>query len=445
MASTITAYGSTGTQIWGLGNNLINTGDLVNMELQALEARKSPMLRQKQTVTNNKQVYSNFKDDFNSLVQAVRKVSSFTGSNKDVAMSSSGSMSVQAGSNAISGSYEVKIDKLATRHQLAGGAFDLTNTVNFNGTVQINGKSLSIDASMTYKQLIDKMNAGDYGVSVYTIHSGTTDSLFMTAKNSGAAGITLTQGATDTFWQSLGFLNADGTASKTITAAQDAAYSINGVALTSASNTIENALPGVTLTLEAVTASPVQLTIGSSNQDEAVAAIQAMTSEYNNAIGKLESYGGEGGALQGSNVILNTSRALASIGSFQAGGAYASSFGIQMDKTGRVTLDTAKLQEAFKKDPEGAKAFFFGANGLGKNIESQLDKVFGETGIIGGKIKSFDEELKKVNAQISKIDDLNRTKQDAIIAKYAKLEQQMSALNTQLNYIKAATKQPSED
>ncbi|MFX3622733.1 MAG: flagellar hook-associated protein 2 [Ectobacillus sp.] len=452
MASSVTAYGSTGTQLWGLGNTLIDTKDLVELELQALEMRKSPMLNQRQRLTNDKQAYSNFKSEFNALLESVRKLASFTGSSKAVTTSSSGSVSVQASSNAISGTYEVGVTQLAARHQIAGGALDLNAKVNLNNQISeelfINGKSLTVTPDMTYKQVIDKINAGGYGVSLYTIHNGTTDNLFMTASSSGKAGeIMLSGGTASNLWQTLGFLDANNAIKTTITEAQDAQYSINGVSLTSATNTIENALPGVTLTLENITppTNPVKFTVGDSTAEEEIGLIEAMVTEYNNAVGKLETYAGEAGVLQGSTAALSTSRALASLAMFQLNGKYASSFGIQMDKTGRITLDKQKLQEAFKQDADGAKAFFFGINGLGKHLDSGLNKVFGETGIIGGKLKSFDDELKRVNDQIAKIDELNRTKQDAIIAKYAKFEQQMAALNAQLSYIKAATKQPDDD
>ncbi|UOY93391.1 flagellar hook-associated protein 2 [Ectobacillus sp. JY-23] len=447
MAGTVTAYGSNGTQIWGLGNNLINTADLVEMELQALEARKSPMLRQKNTATTNKQTYSNFQNDFSSLIQAVRKVASFTGSEKAVTLSTAGYVDVKAGASAISGSYKIEVAKLATRHQVGGGtAINLAATVTSATGVKLNGKDIVIDAGMTYKQLIDKINGGDYGVSVYTIKDATGDRLYMTAKNSGVASAITIESGTGSLWQDIGIVDGSN-AFKNIIEAQDAEYSINGVSLTNASNTVENILPGVSITLTTPTPAntPVTVNVGDSSVNDSVSIIQAMSNEYNNAISKLGTYGGEGGVLQGSNAVLTTSKALGTIGTFQVNGKYASSYGIQMDKTGRITIDTTKLQDAFKKDPDGAKAFFFSVNGLGKHLEKQLDKVFGETGSIGSKIKSYDEELQKINKQITKIDELNRSRQDAIIAKYAKLEQQMAALNTQLNYIKAATKTDKDD
>jgi flagellar hook-associated protein 2 len=447
VAGTVTAYGSNGTQIWGLGNTLINTADLVEMELQALEARKSPMLRQKNTATTNKQTYSNFQNDFSSLIQAVRKVASFTGSEKAVTMSTAGYVDVKAGASAISGSYKIEVAKLATRHQVGGGtAINLAATVTSATGVKLNGKDVVIDAGMTYKQLIDKINGGDYGVSVYTIKDATGDRLYMTAKNSGVASAITIESGTGSLWQDIGIVDGSN-AFKNIIEAQDAEYSINGVSLTNASNTVENILPGVSITLTTPTPAntPVTVNVGDSSVNDSVSIIQAMSNEYNNAIGKLGTYGGEGGVLQGSNAVLSTSRALGAISIFQVNGKYASSYGIQMDKTGRINLDATKLQDAFKKDPDGAKAFFFGANGLGKYLEKQLDKVFGETGSIGSRIKSYDEELQKINTQITKIDELNRSRQDAIIAKYAKLEQQMAALNTQLNYIKAVTKKDNDD
>lgn len=60
MAGTISDYGGR-QQIWNLGNNIIDTKKLVDLELQALEMKKSPYTTQKQTLTNEKNVYASMK------------------------------------------------------------------------------------------------------------------------------------------------------------------------------------------------------------------------------------------------------------------------------------------------------------------------------------------------------------------------------------------------
>ncbi|MGQ7102112.1 hypothetical protein ACUOAQ_32245 [Escherichia sp. SP-MK] len=104
----------------------------------------------------------------------------------------------------------------------------------------------------TYKDLINKINDGDYGVSAYTLGG----KVFMSAKNEGMGGeIKFTSEKSDLF-QKMGLSTVDGKAVNVINEAQDAIYSINGIEGKSASNTIET-LPGVKVELLKVTESKV--------------------------------------------------------------------------------------------------------------------------------------------------------------------------------------------
>lgn len=66
MAGTISNYGDR-QQIWNLGNNIIDTKKLVDLELQALEMKKSPYTTQKQTLTNENKVYASMKKSLQIL------------------------------------------------------------------------------------------------------------------------------------------------------------------------------------------------------------------------------------------------------------------------------------------------------------------------------------------------------------------------------------------
>ncbi|MCP8968838.1 flagellar hook-associated protein 2 [Ectobacillus ponti] len=446
MTATVTSMGGN-NQIWNLGNNMINTADLVNLEMQALETRKSPMTTRKQNITNEKSIYEGFKKDFSKLVQTFKDMSSFKGTDKPTTLSQTGFVSAAASADAISGTFSLTVDKLAERHQISGTKnvadldADLGVSDQFTLTVGTKSYSIPVTPDMSVRDLINNVNNGNYGVSMYTVGSR----VFMAASESGTANtISLTDGASNTLRDTLGLLAADGTVN-TMTAAQDAAYTVNGVPLTSSSNTVENAISGVTLNLQQTTTSPVRLDVSNSTDAAATKMVQDMVSTFNDAVGILSNYAGEGSYMQASTAALSTGRAMSQIASFELNGQRLSTFGIQTDKTGNLTVDSAKLAAAFKQNPDAAKQFFFGASGLSSYMNKQMDPVFGDTGMVSGRVQSLDGELKKVNDQIDKIDASNKDKQAAIIDKYSKYEQQMSALNVQLSYLKAITNQKSSD
>ncbi len=95
MAGTISDYGGR-QQIWNLGNNMIDTSKLVDLELQALEMKKSPYTTQRQTLTNEKNVYASMKKEFGSLVQVFKDLYAFKGDEKKTTLSKDGFMTAQA-------------------------------------------------------------------------------------------------------------------------------------------------------------------------------------------------------------------------------------------------------------------------------------------------------------------------------------------------------------
>ena len=93
-----------------------------------------------------------------------------------------------------------------------------------------------------------------------------------------------------------------------------------------------------------------------------------MKDEYNKAVGNLDLFAGENGAMQGNNISFSLSNSMTSLFKHSQDNKYLFSFGIQVDKTGKMTLDE-KLKTAFKENPESAKQFFFGFNGVGHEME----------------------------------------------------------------------------
>ena len=63
----------------------------------------------------------------------------------------------------------MKITQLAQRHQIASDEIkDIDAKLNRDETLKLGDKELKITSDMTYKDLINKINDGDYGVSAYT-------------------------------------------------------------------------------------------------------------------------------------------------------------------------------------------------------------------------------------------------------------------------------------
>ncbi|QWG63016.1 flagellar hook-associated protein 2 [Bacillus mycoides] len=459
MAGTLTGIGGR-QQIWNLGNNMIDTSNFVELEMQALDMRKTPYTTEKQQLTQDKQVYASLKTQFTPFTQVFKDLAAFKGNEKKVTTTQDGYINVKADGGAIAGTFNMTITQLAQRHQIASNKIaDINAKLPKDEILKLGGKDLKVTTDMTYKDLINKINDGDYGVSAYTLG----DKIFMSSKKEGTDGEIDFSGNTSTLFQDIGLVKADGTAVNTINEAQNAKYSINGIEAESFTNTIE-ALPGVKIELLKVTEPKVEgtpdagtttdpkakgvelkFTVSDSNVTDAANIIKKMVAEYNKAVSTVDLFAGKDGVFQGQVIMQSVRQALNNVVTFSQDDNYLFSFGIQLKQDGTMEVNEEKLTQALKEKPDAAKQFFFGSNGLGKMMEEPLERLFGDKGVVGERVKNIDSRVSDLDKKIRDIEKQNLQKQDEIVKKYQKLESTLAALDSQLKTIKAMTKQKSDD
>ncbi|HDR7563602.1 MULTISPECIES: flagellar hook-associated protein 2 [Bacillus] len=459
MAGTLTGIGGR-QQIWNLGNNMIDTSNFVELEMQALDMRKTPYTNEKNQLSQDKLLYTSLKSEFSSFTQTFKNLAAFKGNEKKVTTTQDGYINVKADGGAIAGTFNMTITQLAQRHQIASNPItDINAKLPKDETLKLGGKDLKVTTDMTYKDLINKINDGDYGVSAYTLG----DKIFMSSKKEGTDGEINFKENTSTLFQDIGLAKADGTAVNTINEAQNAIYSINGIPGKSSTNTIE-ALPGVKIELLKVTESKAEgtpdagtttdpkakgidlkFTVSDSNVTDASNIIKKMVADYNKAVSTIDIFAGKGGAFQGQAIMQSVRQAMNNVVTFSQDGNYLFSFGIQLKQDGTMEVNDEQLTKALKDKPDAAKQFFFGSNGLGKMMEEPLDKLFGDKGVVGERVKNIDSRVSDLDKKIKDIETQNLQKQDEIVKKYQKLESTLAELDSQLKTIKAMTKQKSDD
>jgi flagellar hook-associated protein 2 len=159
---------------------------------------------------------------------------------------------------------------------------------------------------------------------------------------------------------------------------QDAVFSVDGVTTTSASNTVTDALPGMTLQLlSAAPAESVQIEVTNNNSDVET-AVNTFVSAYNTVIGDLNTQEGNSSSgspepLYGNSTVANLQEQLQESLIFsQSSGAITSlsQLGITANDDGTLSLDGSTLDSALDNNFQGAMNFFqssgsittFGAN-----------------------------------------------------------------------------------
>ena len=241
----------------------------------------------------------------------------------------------------------------------------------------------------------------------------------------------------------------------TLQSAQDASFTLNGMAMTRSSNVVTDALDGVTLKLNSVTGSAVQLGV-SFNATDISAAAQRFVDAYNVltefitvATGPAIKDNDLSGTLQNDTsvrALKATLRAKLTARSSSASGnaTHWSVLGISLDREGVLQLDAAKFKSTFEKNPtdvvkalsnNASEPYIYSgsASGLAGDMAIAAYGMVRSTGVLADVTKSYEGKLSRLETEQSKLD-----KQiEAITARY---ERQFSALNAVLAEFKATSK-----
>jgi hypothetical protein len=222
--------------------------------------------------------------------------------------------------------------------------------------------------------------------------TGATQALRITATDAGGAPTTSGLGT-------LAFDPPGGATGLTQTqAARNAEATLNGLAITSESNTLSGVLDGASITLLKETGTTAVNVAVASDTTAMKTALTAFTSAYN----ALNSYLAEqtkydestktAGTLQGDSTAIglrNQMRGLLRAGS-TASGAFGSltDIGFNVQRDGSISTDPGKLEKAFAKLPELAKLFSSADDssadklGFGQRFRQLADQVTGSEGTL---------------------------------------------------------------
>lgn len=159
----------------------------------------------------------------------------------------------------------------------------------------------------------------------------------------------------------------------TPTVGSDASITIGGQTLTSSSNTFTGLMPGVDVTLGAAATGSATITIARDSQS-LVDSVKSLVDSVNLALDDIASLTSFDTASQARGLLVgdSTLRTIKSqLIETVTGGVNGQSLapvGIQVDRTGKIVFDAAKLKDAYAADPTGTAAKFAGSiewNGSG--------------------------------------------------------------------------------
>ncbi|UQV48037.1 flagellar filament capping protein FliD [Janthinobacterium lividum] len=243
----------------------------------------------------------------------------------------------------------------------SGGAYLNTNFTQ-DGT-QATG-SVVIDATNnTLQGIRDAINNAGLGVTASIVSDGSDKPyhLVLSSTKTGANSamkISLSGSdgqPADSALNNLLSYDASGTQNlKQNSAAQNTMFSVNGIAITSSSNSVDTAIEGVTLGITKIGTSNLSVAKDTSTVKTSITAFVKAYNDLNTSISKMTAYNPDtktGGVLLGDATVKSIQSQLrrqlgAPITGLNSSMSTLSQVGISFQKDGSLTLDTSKLDKA---------------------------------------------------------------------------------------------------
>ncbi|MBW8337330.1 flagellar hook protein FliD [Stutzerimonas stutzeri] len=319
--------------------------------------------------------------------------------------SQEGYATATVGSKAQPGSYQFYVEQLASKQQVAvQGLAD----GSLSGTLTLKGQDFDLSGYATLEEAAKAINAtADLGVQATLVRSNGQVNLVLTSAESGAA---------NAFAVSLAG-NAAATAT-TLSEAADArirmggSFGAGGIELTSSSNTFDNVIDGVSLSVSKLHKdgdAALTLTVGQ-DLSATKAKAKSFVDAFNALMTSFDSLTASGsessarGALAGDSSVRAIEGRLNTLLRTDFAGNSLINFGISADRNGKLTIDSARFEAAVAKDPAGFEALFTGKDNLLDSIDKTVAAYTSSAnGMLKNRMDTLDLNLRRTNEQFDKL------------------------------------------
>jgi flagellar hook-associated protein 2 len=393
--------------------------------------------------------------NFRSALSSLKTVDVF--STRSATSSATTTLTASANPKAVPGTYSIDVERLATAQQIsskpfAGGSSTVVGTGTLTVSLGTKSFNLAIGAdNSTLAGIRDAINkaADNPGVRATIVQGSDGAHLVLSSSNTGAANtITVAQAGGDGGLAQLNYSAASPANFTVIQAAQDAKIKVANVTVTSATNTVTDAIDGVTLTLNKVTGEdddPVTLTVG---YDKSAVSnrIQNFVSAYNSLekqIASLRSYDPatkNAGPMLGDSLLTGIENELrssisSSVAGQGAGFQTLSSIGITTQADGTLAVDDSKLQKALTTNFDAVGALFGSDNGVAARMFKQVDDRLKSGGTIDSRSKNLVAQQTDISKRRDQLNVRMKAVQDSYLKQFTQLDTLLSQMQVTSSYL----------
>ena len=454
MATTSTAVTSSGSVI-----------DVQSIVSQLISAQSAPLTKLQSTATSLTTSISSFgtiKSQLSAFQDAARALSTATTWQATSPTSSDETtLKVTSSPSAAAANMSIVVSQLAQAQSavststyasgaavLGGGSLSIqlgsVAAGGFTADTDRSAITLNIAAGSTLAQVRDAINAADAGVTATLVSDSGQSRLMLRSATTGAENAFQIQASGDAGIAALAYTpGTTGGGMTTAQTAQDARYAIDGVQLSAPTNTIENALDGVNLSLQKVSATPVNVSIAS-DQKSIRDAVDKFVAAYNSldaTIASLTKYDQTtkvAGNLQGNSIVVglrNKMRDL--VTQTVTGGNYGTlnSIGITLQRDGSLKVDDARFNAA-AANPSNLRTLFVGSRqsaettGIAARLGDFVSSTLGVDGAVTNALETLNSRKTNNQRQQDDFSDRLTQLQARLVKTYSALDAKLASLQS---------------
>lgn len=387
------------------------------------------------------------------------------------------SVGVASTTSAAAGTYQVNVTQLAKAQSLSSKAYAASTTSVGTGSLHIElgswDSGLTTFTADAAKAAIDvpviagqdsleaikaSINAANAGITASIVTDASGAKLVFTSSSGAASAVRITASDddgnnTDASGLSALAFNPPAAAGQMTQnqAAKDATATINGLSVSSATNTLTGVISGVTLTLYKETASAVQVNVAldSSSIKKAVADFAKAYSDINGYITQQTKYDAatkKAAALQGDRATLTLQSNLRQVflSNSSASLVYSrlSDIGLEIQSDGSMKVNDTKLSAALAANPaEVTKLFSSTASadtaqqGFAVRVKAVASQLIASDGAITTRTQSLRDNITRNQNQQKQLEDRVALIQQRLTKQYSSLDTilgQINAVNSSL-------------
>ena len=462
--STSSTTSATSSLISALGGGSgIDFGALAtNLSVAQFAARKDQLTARSDTLnakisaaSNIKSMLLNLDTSFGTLVRSGELSRAPQVANSAVATAS------LSGTTQPSGTFSLEVTKLASGQRLASTPYAASTTTVGAGTLALRfgtvsgtsftedtshaAASITIAAGATLADVANSINAANTGVTAYIANTVDGAQLVLRGQEGAANGFVLeaTEDPAAPGLSNLAWTPSSGTG-QLLATAQDAAFKVDGLAMTSKSNTVSEAIPGLKLNLTATNAGSPTTVSFNDPKDVIASAMRDFTDALNQLMEEVNKATAIGGDLANDSGTRALKRSLSQMaGTTVMPGATGAAktladLGLKTGRDGTFSFDTDRFNATMAGDQDGVVAMF--TNGI-HGVYATFDKLYRsassttDPGSLGSSITRYNKQLTQITEDQSELTEKQEALRVQLVSRFAVTESRITSSQSTLTFI----------